>query len=371
MDLGFSESEEMLRRSARDFLDIECPKSFVRAMEKDEAGYSPEMWQRMAELGWMGLIFPEEYGGGDSSFVDLILLVKEMGRTLLPGPFISTVVCGGLPILYYGNETQKKEFLPQIASGKLIVAPAFSKPDSLTVGIDMEDKAIMKDGKFVLSGTRLLVPYAHIANWLIFGTETAKGETLFLVDAKQSGVKCTVLPSLASDKQCEVILNEVEVAKGNILGVEGEGREMLNEIRQRAALAYSSFILGGLERVLEMTVEYAKQRMQFDAHIGSFQAIQHHCANMVMDIDGVRLLTYQAAWKLSQQLPATREISMAKARASDASRRVCLLGIKVHGGIGIMDDHDMQLYFRRAKAMEIAMGDGDFHRKIVATELGL
>ncbi len=371
MDLGYSESEEMLRRSARDFLEVECPKSLVREMAEDDIGYPPELWQGMAKLGWLGLAFPEEYNGGNGSFVDLVLLLEEMGRALLPGPFIPTVVCGGLPILYYGSETQKKEFLPQVATGKLILTSAFTVPDLSIAASQIEEKVIAKDGAYVLSGTRLFAPYAHIADWLVYNATTTEGSTLFLISAKQPGVKCTVLPSIASDKQCEVTLDNVMVPERNILGQRGQGQEILSKIGEWAAVAYCGFILGSLEQVLEMTVEYAKERVQFGRPIGSFQIIQHQCADMLMDVDTTKFLTYQAAWKLSQQVTATNEVSLAKARASAASKRVGLLGIRIHGGVGIMEVHDMSLYFKRLKAAEIAFGDEDFHREIVATELGL
>lgn len=226
---------------------------------------------------------------------------------------------------------------------------------------------------YVLSGTRLFVPYAHLANWFIYKIQTNNdnGKALFLVNAKSPGVNLDLLKTIASDKQFEVILDKVKVPERDILGGIGKGEELVSKINEWGALFQCGFIVGLLEQVLKISVEYAKKREQFGRLIGSFQAIQHQFADMATDIDQVKFLTYQAAWKLSEQLPATKEISMAKARASDASRRVCLLGIKIHGGIGIINDYDMQLYFRRAKAAEIAFGDGDFHREIVAQELGL
>ncbi|MDY7018682.1 MAG: acyl-CoA dehydrogenase family protein [Chloroflexota bacterium] len=371
MDLGYSESEQMIKTTAREFLERECPKSLVRAMEEDDTGYPRELWQRMAGLGWMGLIFPEEYGGSNDTFLALVLLIEEMGRALLPGPFIATVVCGGLPILYYGSEAQKEEYLPKIAAGDIVLTQAFIAPDLPTTRPEVEEMVVVKDGSYILSGVKLFAPYAHIADCLVYSSRVTEEDTLFLVDAKQSEVKSSVLPSIGSDKQCEVVLNNMPVSETNVLGKKGQGQEIIGKIGEWGSLAQCGFILGELERVLEMTVEYAKQRVQFNKPIGSFQSIQHQCADMVMDIDTTKFLTYQAAWKLSQQVPATKEISLAKARASDASKRVCLLGVKVHGGIGIMEDHDMSLYYRKAKAGEIAFGDGDFHREIVAQQLDL
>ena len=371
MDLSFSEEQEMLQKSAREFLESECPKKLVRNMEEDEKGYPPELWKKMAELGWLGLAFPEEYGGMGSSFLTLATLLEEMGRALLPSPFVPTVVYSGLPILNYGTEEQKKEFLPKIAAGKLIMTLALTEPNGRLDEAGIETKATRSNNDYIISGTKLFVPDAHVADLLLCVAKVDKGITLFLVDAKSPGVNCTLLKTLASDKQCEVSLDKVKVPARNTLGKLGMGWEIVSRIKEWGAIAQCALILGCLQQVLEMTVAYTHERVQFDRHIGSFQVIQHQCVDMAIDIDGVKFLTYETAWKLSQGLPATTEVSMAKAWVSDASRRVCLMGHKVQGGVSIMEDHDMQLYFRRAKAMEIAFGDGDFHREIVAQKLGL
>lgn len=371
MDFSFSEEQELLRKASREFLRENCPKSFVREMEEDEKGYSPQLWQKMAELGWMGLILPEEYGGAGGDFLDLVVLLEEMGRALLPGPFIPTVVYASLPILQFGTEDQKMEFLPKIASGELIMVLALTEPSAKYDETGIEVRATKENGDWVINGIKLFVPDAHVAHWFISVARAGEGITLFLVDAKSPGINCTLLKTLAGDKQCEVFFDRVKVPLGNILGEVGKGWEIVGRIKEWGALAQCALISGFAQQVLDISVAYAKERVQFDRPIGSFQAIQHKCADMTIDVDGIKFLTYQAAWKLSQGLSATIEISMAKAWASDAVRRVCLIGHLVHGGVGISRDHDMQLYFRRAKATELATGDGDFHREIVAVELGL
>lgn len=370
MDFNLTEEQEILRNAVRDFL-VKETKNLARETEETEEGYSLEIWQKMAELGWMGVGFPEEYGGSGGDFVDLIIILEEMGKMLLPGPYIPTVVCSGYAVLKYGSETQKREFLPKLTNGRNVIIPAFIEPSYALAEDILRDQVTAEEENYILSGTRLFVPYARSADWFIWGVKTSEGKILFLVNAKSSAINCNLLDTIASDKQCEVILNAVKVPKENILGEIANGEEIESEIGEWGSLAQCGFILGLLEQVLKMSVEYAKKREQFGRPIASFQAIQHQFADMATDIDQVKFLTYQGAWKLSKKLPARREISMAKARASDASRRVCLLGIKIHGGIGITVDYDMQLYFRRAKAAEIAFGDGDFHREIVAQELGL
>ena len=369
MNFDLSEMQKILLNSAKGFLEKES-KNLAREMEKTDDGYSPELWQKMAELGWMGAVFPESYGGIDGSFLDLVLLLEEMGKALVPGPFISSMV-SGLSILRYGDDSQKDKYLPRLIEGNSILSHAFTAPDHVMDESIVEEKVSGKDRNYLLSGTRLFVPFAHVADLFIYAADTDKGKTLFLIDAKNSGISCIPFNSIAADKPCEVSLKEVKVPEGNILGRIGKGEEIVGKMQEWGALCHSAFITGMLEQVLRMTVDYAKEREQFGSKIGSFQAIQHQCANMSTGVDQVKFLTYEAAWKLSEGIPARKEISMAKAWASDASRRVCLLGVKIHGGTGVSEEHDMQLYFRKAKANEVAFGDGDLHREIVAQELGL
>jgi alkylation response protein AidB-like acyl-CoA dehydrogenase len=375
MDLGLSEPQEMLRKMARDFLATECPKSLVRQMEEDEKGYPVQLWQNMAELGWMGLPFPEEYGGGGGSFLDLAVLLEEMGRACLPGPFFSTVVLGGLIVSDIGTEEQKQELLPRIAEGKLVMTLALTEPDGGYEAADIAVQAAAEKDQYVISGTKLFVPDAHVADRIICVARTGRvgqpqqGITLFLVNRESQGVACELLPSLAKDKQCQVVFDRVAVPAKDMLGKAGQGWGEVSKALQRAAAAKSIEMVGGAQQVLEMTVDYAKERVQFDRPIGSFQAVQHHCANMAIYVDSARYLAYQAVWKLSEALPCDMEVAAAKAWASDAYRRVCALGHQVHGAIGFTLDHDMQLYSRRAKTAEVVFGDADFHREAIARML--
>jgi alkylation response protein AidB-like acyl-CoA dehydrogenase len=372
MDLGLSEPQEMLRKMARDFLTTECPKSLVRQMEEDEKGYPVQLWQNMAELGWMGLPFPEEYGGGGGSFLDLAILLEEMGRACLPGPFFSTIVLGGLMVVDAGSEEQKQELLPLMAEGKLIMTLAIMEPIGGYEAADMAVQSAAEKDQYVISGTKLFVPDAHVADRIICvartgrGSQPQQGITLFLVNRQSHGVTCELLSSLAKDKQCQVVFDRVTVPAKDMLGKVGQGWSAVSKALQRAAAAKNIEMVGGAQQVLEMTVNYAKERVQFDHPIGSFQAVQHHCANMAIYVDSARYLAYQAAWKLSEGLPCDMEVAAAKAWTSDAYRRVCSLGHQVHGAIGFTLDHDMQLYSRRAKLAEVFFGDADFHREAIA-----
>jgi len=376
MDLDFTEDQKMLRTTARAFLTKECPKQLVREMEQDEKGYPPQLWLKMAQLGWLGLPFPERYGGGGGSFLDLVVLLEETGRACLPGPFLSSVVLSGLPILAAGSEEQKQKFLPAIAQGKILTI-ALTEADGSYEATSIKTKATSDKDDFIISGTKLFVPDAHIADYLLCLARTKEGSSgdeglsLFITDAKSQGISCTPLITIASDKQCEVIFDKVRVPRTSILGELDQGWGVVEKTLQYAAIAKCAEMVGTAQQVLEMSVEYAKQRVQFERPIGSFQAIQHHCANMLIDIDGMRYLTYQAGWLLSEGLPAAKEVAMAKAWVSQAIRRVTALGHQIHSGVGYTMDHDLQLYFRRGKAAEVIFGDANFHRELIASQLGL
>ena len=377
MDFSFTEEQEMLRTSAKDFLAKECPKTKVRELEKSEQGYDPEMWRKMAELGWTGLVFPEEYGGTGGEIIDLVILAEEMGRNILPGPFFSTVVLCSLPILEYGTEEQKEKFLKKVADGEMLLALALTESLGIPKASAVELCAIPSGEDYILEGTKLFVGDANVADYLLVAARTGKGQnpeeeiTLFLVDAKAPGIKVEVIPTIAGDKQCEVTFDKVNVSKKDILGEVDHGWNAVEFLLHRAALVKCAETLGASEAVLDMAVTYAKERFQFDKPIGSFQAIQHKLADMMMDVEGLRYLVHEAAWRMSEGIPSDLEISITKAKANQVYQRISLDGIQIHGTIGVTDDHDIGLYFRRVKAAEFALGDSEFHREKIAQEIGL
>jgi alkylation response protein AidB-like acyl-CoA dehydrogenase len=375
MDFSFTEEQEMLRKIARDFLVTECPKDLVRQMVKDEKGYTPELWKKMAELGWMGLIIPEEYGGIGGNFLDVVVLLEEMGRACLPGPFFSSLI-GTLAILEAGNAPQKKELLPKIAQGELLSTLAVSEP---YVGYEIDAfqcQAMLKGKEYVINGTKLFVGNAHVADLIVCAARSKDGTahqgiTLFLANAKSPNLTCTLIETIAGDKQCEVSFQGVKIPQSSILGELGRGGEYLKRLLQVAAVAKCAEMLGGAQQVLDLTVNYVKERIQFDHPIGTLQAIQHHCANMLIDLEGIRYVTYLAAWKVNEGLPFSKEAAIAKAWASEAYRRISDLAHQCHGAIGFCEDHDLPLYSKRAKASELAFGDARFQRRFVAQEIGL
>jgi alkylation response protein AidB-like acyl-CoA dehydrogenase len=378
MNLDLNEEQEMLRKMARDFLANECSKKLVREMEVDERGYPPELWRKMAELGWMGLPLPEKYGGSGGSFVDLAVLLEEMGRACLPGPFFSTVVLGGLTLLDLGSEEQKADFLPRVAQGEIVLTLALTEPSGSYSPSAIECRARAEGDEYVLEGTKLFVPDAKVADYIICVARTdeqARPEqrlSLFLVDARSPGLSYNPLETIVADKQFEVVFDGVRVPRSNLLGELNRGWEAVERVLARSAAAKCAEMVGGAQQVLEMTVSYAKERVQFGRPIGSFQVIQHYCANMAIHVDGSRFVTYKAAWALSEgPQPATLEVSTAKAWVGETYRKLTALAHQIHGAIAFTKDHDLYLYYTRAKAGETVFGDGDYHREIVAQKLGL
>ena len=368
----------MLKNSARAFLDAECPTTYVRDMELDERGYAPETWGAMAQLGWLGLVIPTEYGGEGLGFVELAILLEEMGGAMLPGPYFSTVVMAGAAIAEAGSDAQKREYLPRIARGQLIATLAVTEPGGSWDARNIQTAAHRSGDEYVIAGTKLYVPNANVSDYAVVAARTGDADTdvsLFIVPLNADGLTETPLRTIASDRQSELVFDDVRVPASALLGAPGGGWEALDTVMQWGAVGKCAEMLGGAERVLEMTVRYAKERIQFGRSIGSFQAIQHHAANMAADVEGCRHMTYRAAWKLAERQDAAQDVAqdvaMAKAWVSDAYRRVCGLAHQCHGAIGFTKEHDMQLYSRRAKAAELMFGDAGAHLDAVATTMGL
>ncbi|MCY4513566.1 MAG: acyl-CoA/acyl-ACP dehydrogenase [Candidatus Tectomicrobia bacterium] len=380
MDFGFSEEQDLLRQAARDFLTEYCTSAFVRQMMEEERGYSPELWQQMAALGWLGLAFPEEYGGQGLGFVDLTVILEEMGAALLPSPFFSSVLLGGQTILLGGSEDQKKTYLPKIADGSLVATLAMTEPSGRFEAEGIADvKALPTEEGFVISGTKLFVPDAHVADLMVVAARTKSagdksfGISLFLVDAAAAGVSVTLLKTMdQTRKQCEVIFDNVTVGRDSLIGMADMGWPVLSKVLHICTAALCAEMVGGAQRVLDISVAYAKERMQFGRPIGSFQAIKHKCAEMMLQVESAKSAAYYAAWAVDEDVPeAPLAVSMAKAYCSDAYRYTAGEGIQVHGGIGFTWEHDMHLYFKRAKYAEFTFGDATYHRELVAQEIEL
>jgi alkylation response protein AidB-like acyl-CoA dehydrogenase len=377
MDFNLTVEQKLLRESARDFLARECPKELVRKFEDGREMFPADLWRKMADLGWMGLIIPEAYGGSGGSFLDLTILFEAMGYNICPGPFFSTVVLGGLPILAAGNEAQKKAFLPGIVEGKIIVTMALAEPDASGDAASINVKASLVGNEYILSGVKLFVPYAEHADYILCVARTGQQEnpeegiTIFIVKNGIAGITRTNLKTLVQDRQCEVVFEDVRLAKDSIMGRLDAGWPIVKDTLAKASVALCAEMIGGAQAVMDMSLQYAKERTQFNHPIGSFQAIQHYLANMWMDVHGSRYLLYKAAWKISEGIDASMEAAMAKARVGEAYRRIAILGHQIFGGIGFTKEHDMYLYHKRSISGDLNFGHADIHRDRVADCLGL
>jgi alkylation response protein AidB-like acyl-CoA dehydrogenase len=377
MNFGFNEEQELLRSTARKFFENECPSAAVRALMDSAEAMTPELWTKLAEQGWLGLIYPEAYDGMGLGLVDLVVLMEEMGRAVVPGPYFSAVLLGGQAILEAGSEAQKKEWLPQIAAGAKRVSLAWLEP-SATLGADgVTLAAVPKGGGFALSGTKLFVPDAHTADALVVAARSAaggeKGISLFLVPRGAGGLDVKLLPTMdQTRKLCEVTLHDVAVGRDALLGEAGSGWTPLARVLDRATVALCAEMCGGAQKVLDMTVEYAKIRQAFGRPIGSYQGVKHRAADMLVDVENSKSITYYAAWALDEGVAeGALATSMAKAYVSDAYGRVAAAGIQLHGGIGFTWEHDLHLYFKRAKGSEFTFGDATYHRERVAQLVNL
>jgi len=374
VNLSLTEEQEILRQSARDFLEEKCPKSFVKEMEQDEKKYSPELWKEMADLGWVGLAFPEKYGGSDMNFLDLAVLLEEMGRACLPSPFVASVVLGGLPILDAGSEEQKAKYLPEIASGKAIFSMALIEPELGYEATAIKAEAKAEGDSFVINGTKLFVPYGNVADYLLVVARTSKnaeGVTVFIVDAKSPGIKVTLLSTMAHENLCEVVFENVKVSGNNVLGGVDQGWPVIQKALERNDAARCCEVAGNFGWVMEDTIAYVLDRKQFGRPIGSFQVLQHYCADMSTYLEGTRLAAHQAAWAVSEGLPSTREVAVAKAWINQVSATFFNLAHQMHGAMGVALEHDLHFYTTRAKAVELGYGEGNYYREVVAKDMGL
>jgi alkylation response protein AidB-like acyl-CoA dehydrogenase len=374
MNFAFSDEQEMLRDSVRSYLTDKSPSTKVRELMETESGFDPTMWKAMADMGWQAMHIPEEHGGAGFSFLELGILLEEMGRTLTPTPFFSTVVLGATAVLIAGSDGQKAEILPAVAAGdlRLTVAQVEPGPGSWDErGIEMT--AVADGDGYRLSGTKSYVLDGHTADSVIVAARTGEGISLFLVPGDAPGLRRARLETMdMTRKQAELVFEDVAVPASALLGAPGTGWDTLAAVLEFAAVALAFEQVGGAQKCMEMSVEYAKVRTQFGRPIGSFQAIKHKCADMLLHVESAKSAAYYAGWAASEENDEFPIVApLAKAYCSDAYFDVASETIQVHGGIGFTWDHDAHLYFKRAKSSELMFGDPAYQRAILADRLGL
>jgi alkylation response protein AidB-like acyl-CoA dehydrogenase len=364
MNFGLTEEQQLLKNSARQFFSAECPAAEVRRLMETETAHDAALWQKMAEQGWTGLPFPEEYGGMGLGLVELAAACEEMGQALVPGAFLATVPLAGTAIFAAGSDEQKKKYLAPICGGQaqasLALLEAEASWDPAVVKLSLENG--------VLNGKKLFVPDAAVASFLVCAVRQGPELALAAVDRHAPGVTLEAQPAMDTTRKLYAVT--FSAVPADVLATGDAARVALDRALDVSTVALAAEMTGGMQRMLDLTVAYAKTRKQFGKPIGQFQAVQHMCADMLIMLEGARSAMYYAAWCLQENTADARvAVSVAKAYASDAYREAGNRAIQVHGGMGFTWENDVHLYYRRAKASEIAFGDAAFHRERMAGAL--
>jgi len=371
MNFAFSEEQEELRRSVRRFLEDKSPMTEVRRLMETTEGFDPAVWKQMGEqLGLQAIAIPEEYGGVGFGYVELTVIFEEMGAALLCAPYFSTVALAANALLSSGDESAKKDFLPGIAAGETIATLALTEDtgrwdlDGVTLA------ATGKGGSWTLDGHKMFVIDGHTAGLILVAGRTGKGVSLFAVEADAAGMTRTPLATMdQTRKQARI---EFSGTGARLVGEEGGAGPALSRTLDLAAVALAAEQVGGAQRCLDMAVDYAKTRIQFGRPIGSFQAIKHKCADMLLEVESAKSAAYYAGWAAaedSEELPVVA--SLAKSYCSEAYFHAAAENIQIHGGIGFTWEHDAHLYFKRAKSSELLLGDPSYHRELLAQRIGI
>ena len=371
MNFAFTEEQEELRNTVRAFLENKSSEEAVREQMETEHGYDPAVWQQMGEqMGLQGLAIPEEFGGSGYSFVELGIVLEEMGRALLCAPFFSTAVLAANTLIHSGDDAAKQAHLPGIASGETIATVAYVEPSGKwdESGITMEASGSGSD--VTLSGTKSFVIDGHVANLIIVAAKSPAGTSLYAVQGDASGLTRTSLSTMdQTRKQAKL---DFDNTPATLIGEEGKGWEILSTVLDLVAVGLAAEQVGGAQMVLEQAVEYAKVRVQFGRPIGSFQAIKHKCADMLLEVESAKSAAYYGLWcaaEMNDELPSTA--SLAKAYCSEAYFHAAAENIQIHGGIGFTWEHPAHLYFKRAKSSELMFGDPTYHREQLAQRIGI
>ena len=374
MDVLLNEEEEMVKNAARAFLEGECPPSLARAMEKDDLGYPPELWRQMAQLGWLGLALPESLGGQGLPLTYLGIITEELGRSIAPVPFHSTMV-PALTIAEHGSNEQRQRVLPGVSRGDTVLTWSVTERDPRFLPETVQTEAVQRGDEFVINGVKMFVDNFGAADKCLMACRTGpasgdnQGISLLMVDTDSQGISEVPLTTLAKDKQSQVTFNDVRVPKANLVGELDQGWPIVEAMVDRATVLLCSQMVGAARKDAEMAIEYAKNRTAFGRPIGAFQSIQHLCADMVLWIDGAQLLTYEALWKMDQGTDAAVEVSQAKAFCNDKCEAAVRSSQMIHGGIGFMMEFDLHLWFRRVTSWTLRLGTSFEHRARIAKYL--
>jgi alkylation response protein AidB-like acyl-CoA dehydrogenase len=372
LDLGLTESEEMLKKTALDFLRRDAPKEVVQNLQETDTGITDELWKKAVDMGWLGVIIPEEYGGAGNPLTSAAVLFEALGTGPLPGPYFSSGILGSLIILEAGSDDQKRSILPGVAKGEDILTLALTEAEYSWEPGGVQTTATGKNGDFVLDGVKLFTIDAQAATHFVVAARTgkqadpARGISLFLVDSKSDGVSVRRLPGFLSGRTFEVKLESVKVPGAAILGEKGAGWPALKRAIDKAIPVLCAYKVGGCQAVFDMTLEYSRIRVQFGQAIGRFQRVQDMIIEIVNHLDAARWATYEALWKLDTQMPAEESVHMAKAVASEAYWEACTWGHRVFSGISYSQEHPLSFHTRASRSLYSYLGEPAYHRQQLA-----
>jgi alkylation response protein AidB-like acyl-CoA dehydrogenase len=369
LDLKFSAEQDMLRETVRALCASASPLSVVRELEDDPVGYSPELWKQLAHLDLIGLQLPEAYGGSGMSALESVVLYEEFGRSLAPSPhFVSSILSGGVLALA-GGDDQKQEWLPRMVTGEAVLTPAWLEPENGFGPKGVQVRAVADGDGFRITGTKRHVAFASSADRLVVVARTGdapEAVDLFLVDPTADGVSLTQQMTIASDTQYRVDLDQVRVTAADRIGPAGSGWASWDAVMHEGAVLAAAQAVGGAQYAMEITVQYAKDRHQFDKPLGAFQALAHYLADGSTAVDGAEVLVHEAAWAHSEGRSVAKLAPMAKLFACQTFRDVTATAQQIFGGIGFTVEFDIQLYFRRAKQLQISWWDSRYLEELVA-----
>jgi alkylation response protein AidB-like acyl-CoA dehydrogenase len=371
MNFAFSEEQLELGRLVARFLRDRSPESEVRRLMETDEGYDPAVWTQMAEqLGLQGLCIPEEHGGSGYGFLELVVVLEQMGAALLCAPYLSTAVLAAQALLHSGDDAAQKEHLPGIAAGETIATLALTEPDGRWRPDAVQVRAQLRDGRWSLAGAKDYVLDGHVAHLLLVAARTDAGLSLFAVDGGAEGVTRTLRTTMDLTRKLARV--DLDDASARLVGEDGAAGPVLARVLDLAAVALAAEQVGGAQRCLDLSVAYAKERIQFGRPIGSFQAVKHKCADMLVAVESAKSAAYYAGWcaaELDDDLPVAA--AMAKSFCSEAFTTTAAETIQVHGGIGFTWEHPAHLWFKRAKSSELLLGDPALHRELLAQRLGI
>lgn len=372
MDLALTETQQLLRHTAQDFMAREAPREAIVALQRSETGLRPEVWQTAAGLGWLGMLIPPQYGGSGSTLTDVAVLFEELGRGPLPGPFFQSAVLGALTVLEAGTADQRARLLPQVAAGREVLTVAITEPNTSWGPQGVQLRPGRRDGGYVLSGVKLFAPDAVSATRIVVPVRTGEGArdiSLLLVDRDHPGVTVRTLAGFIG-WQAEVRFEDVPVTAADLLGGrQDEGWAALERALERAIPVLCAYAVGGCQAVYEMSVKYSQTRVQFSVPIGRFQRVQDHIIRLVNHLDAARWTTYEALWKLDSGRPATAAVHMAKAVAGEAYLEACNAAHEVHAGVGSALEYGLVPHTQMSRTLFHYLGDPRWHKRRMADAL--